>query len=211
MTSKELNLGGHQMIWRDPQVFETFIFQVLVPLFVKSFSLQSLLSQAPPSDLHTEQGEAPSMTDAARYICSSLVPLFSLAPTGLNTSQAQSVPVINSVASSLAALQPVQFSQQLHSPHQQPLMQQSPGSHMAQQPFMAAVTQLQNSHSKDTSVPGLEVSWKITGSALGVSFLLFCPLSCPQDSKRGSLQRKTIKGELAKYTEHTEQFLLPAP
>lgn len=64
----------------------------------------------------------------------------------LNTSQAQGVPVINSVASSLAALQPVQFSQQLHSPHQQPLMQQSPGSHMAQQPFMAAVTQLQNSH-----------------------------------------------------------------
>lgn len=66
---------------------------------------------------------------------------------GLNTSQAQSVPVINSVAGSLAALQPVQFSQQLHSPHQQPLMQQSP-SHMAQQPFMATVTQLQNSHSK---------------------------------------------------------------
>ncbi|XP_025903606.1 hepatocyte nuclear factor 1-beta isoform X1 [Nothoprocta perdicaria] len=63
----------------------------------------------------------------------------------LNTSQAQSVPVINSVAGSLAALQPVQFSQQLHSPHQQPLMQQSPG-HMAQQPFMATVTQLQNSH-----------------------------------------------------------------
>ncbi|NWU64350.1 HNF1B factor, partial [Pterocles burchelli] len=63
----------------------------------------------------------------------------------LNTSQAQSVPVINSVAGSLAALQPVQFSQQLHSPHQQPLMQQSP-SHMSQQPFMATVTQLQNSH-----------------------------------------------------------------
>ncbi|NXT84579.1 HNF1B factor, partial [Zapornia atra] len=63
----------------------------------------------------------------------------------LNTSQAQSVPVINSVTGSLAALQPVQFSQQLHSPHQQPLMQQSP-SHMTQQPFMATVTQLQNSH-----------------------------------------------------------------
>ncbi|NWI21079.1 HNF1B factor, partial [Crypturellus soui] len=63
----------------------------------------------------------------------------------LNTSQAQSVPVINSVAGSLAALQPVQFSQQLHSPHQQPLMQQSPG-HMPQQPFMATMTQLQNSH-----------------------------------------------------------------
>lgn len=64
----------------------------------------------------------------------------------LNTSQAQSVPVINSVAGSLAALQPVQFPQQLHSPHQQPLMQQSPSSHMAQPPFMATVTQLQNSH-----------------------------------------------------------------
>uniref|UniRef100_A0A8D0G7H3 HNF1 homeobox B n=1 Tax=Sphenodon punctatus TaxID=8508 RepID=A0A8D0G7H3_SPHPU len=63
----------------------------------------------------------------------------------LNTSQAQSVPVINSVAGSLAALQPVQFSQPLHSPHQQPLMQQSP-NHMSQQPFMATVTQLQNSH-----------------------------------------------------------------
>ncbi|XP_060115403.1 hepatocyte nuclear factor 1-beta isoform X2 [Heteronotia binoei] len=63
----------------------------------------------------------------------------------LNSSQAQSVPVINSVASSLAALQPVQFSQQLHSPHQQPLLQQSPNP-MAQQPFMATVAQLQNSH-----------------------------------------------------------------
>ncbi|XP_069040324.1 hepatocyte nuclear factor 1-beta-A isoform X2 [Lepisosteus oculatus] len=63
----------------------------------------------------------------------------------LNTSQAQSVPVINSVTGGLAALQPVQFPQQLHSPHQQSLMQQSP-SHMAQQPFMATVTQLQNSH-----------------------------------------------------------------
>ncbi|XP_077167158.1 hepatocyte nuclear factor 1-beta isoform X2 [Paroedura picta] len=66
----------------------------------------------------------------------------------LNSSQAQSVPVINSVASSLAALQPVQFSQQLHSPHQQPLLQQSPNP-MVQQPFMATVAQLQNSHSKD--------------------------------------------------------------
>ncbi|XP_067307184.1 hepatocyte nuclear factor 1-beta-A isoform X2 [Pseudorasbora parva] len=56
----------------------------------------------------------------------------------LNTSQAQTVPVINSVAGSLAALQPVQFSQQLNSPHQQ-LMQQSSG-HMSQQPFMASVS-----------------------------------------------------------------------
>ncbi|XP_062872501.1 hepatocyte nuclear factor 1-beta-A [Trichomycterus rosablanca] len=57
----------------------------------------------------------------------------------LNTSQAQTVPVINSVAGSLATLQPVQFSQQLHSSHQQSLMQQSHG-HMSQQPFMATVT-----------------------------------------------------------------------
>ncbi|XP_028857088.1 hepatocyte nuclear factor 1-beta-A-like isoform X2 [Denticeps clupeoides] len=57
----------------------------------------------------------------------------------LNTSQAQTVPVINSVGGSLAALQPVQFPQQLHSPHQQGLMQQSP-NHMGQQPFMATVT-----------------------------------------------------------------------
>ncbi|XP_069470767.1 hepatocyte nuclear factor 1-beta isoform X1 [Ambystoma mexicanum] len=64
----------------------------------------------------------------------------------LSTSQAQSVPVINSVAGSLAALQSVQFSQQLHSPHnQQHMMQQSAG-HMSQQPFMATVAQLQNSH-----------------------------------------------------------------
>ncbi|XP_036392769.1 hepatocyte nuclear factor 1-beta-A [Megalops cyprinoides] len=59
----------------------------------------------------------------------------------LSTSQAQTVPVINSVSGGLATLQPVSFSQQLHSAHQQGLMQQSPG-HMGQQPssFMAAVT-----------------------------------------------------------------------
>ncbi|XP_042595204.1 LOW QUALITY PROTEIN: hepatocyte nuclear factor 1-beta-A [Cyprinus carpio] len=56
----------------------------------------------------------------------------------LNTSQAQTVPVINSIAGSLAALQPVQFSQQMNVSHQQ-LMQQSPG-HMSQQPFMASVS-----------------------------------------------------------------------
>ncbi|XP_077151626.1 hepatocyte nuclear factor 1-beta [Ranitomeya variabilis] len=63
----------------------------------------------------------------------------------LNTTQAQSVPVINSVAGSLAALQSVQFSPQLQSPHQQAIMQQSSG-HMVQQPFMATMTHLQNSH-----------------------------------------------------------------
>uniref|UniRef100_A0A4W4DTX9 Hepatocyte nuclear factor 1-beta n=1 Tax=Electrophorus electricus TaxID=8005 RepID=A0A4W4DTX9_ELEEL len=53
----------------------------------------------------------------------------------LNTSQAQTVPVINS----LASLQPVPFTTQLHTPHQQGLMQQ-PHNHMTQQPFMATVT-----------------------------------------------------------------------
>ncbi|XP_012679510.1 hepatocyte nuclear factor 1-beta-A isoform X2 [Clupea harengus] len=58
----------------------------------------------------------------------------------LNSSQAQSVPVINSVAGSLAALQPVQFSQSLHSPHHQQSLMQSSSGHMSQQPFMATVT-----------------------------------------------------------------------
>ncbi|XP_076833174.1 hepatocyte nuclear factor 1-beta-A isoform X2 [Brachyhypopomus gauderio] len=60
----------------------------------------------------------------------------------LNTTQGQTVPVINSVAGNLAALQPVSFSpqlQQIHTTHQQSLMQQ-PHTHMSQQPFMATVT-----------------------------------------------------------------------
>ncbi|KAM8961933.1 hepatocyte nuclear factor 1-alpha isoform 1-T1 [Pelodytes ibericus] len=61
------------------------------------------------------------------------------------TSQAQSVPVINSMGSSLTTLQPVQFSQQLHSSHQQPIVQQVQG-HMTQSPFMATMAQLQSPH-----------------------------------------------------------------
>uniref|UniRef100_A0A8C5P9E7 HNF1 homeobox A n=1 Tax=Leptobrachium leishanense TaxID=445787 RepID=A0A8C5P9E7_9ANUR len=61
------------------------------------------------------------------------------------TSQAQSVPVINSVGSSLTTLQPVQFSQQLHPSHQQPIVQQVQG-HMAQNSFMATMAQLQSPH-----------------------------------------------------------------
>ncbi|XP_043831108.1 hepatocyte nuclear factor 1-alpha isoform X2 [Dromiciops gliroides] len=64
---------------------------------------------------------------------------------GLASSQAQSVPVINSMGSSLTTLQPVQFSQSLHPSYQQPLMQQVQG-HMAQSPFMATMAQLQSSH-----------------------------------------------------------------
>uniref|UniRef100_A0A8D2KYA0 HNF1 homeobox A n=1 Tax=Varanus komodoensis TaxID=61221 RepID=A0A8D2KYA0_VARKO len=58
---------------------------------------------------------------------------------------AASVPVINSMGNSLATLQPVQFSQQLHPPYQQPLMQQVP-SHLGQSSFMATMAQIQAPH-----------------------------------------------------------------
>lgn len=82
---------------------------------------------------------ADSLSNSSEHVCVVLC-------AGLNTSQAQTVPVINSVAGSLATLQPVQFSQQLHGSHQQGLMQPS-HSHMSQQPFMATVT---HSHSQYT-------------------------------------------------------------
>ncbi|NXU49105.1 HNF1A factor, partial [Turnix velox] len=62
---------------------------------------------------------------------------------GLASTQPQSVPVINSMGSSLTTLQPVQFSQQLHPSYQQPLMQQVQ-SHINQSPFMATMAQIQN-------------------------------------------------------------------
>ncbi|XP_063310633.1 hepatocyte nuclear factor 1-alpha isoform X2 [Pelobates fuscus] len=72
------------------------------------------------------------------------------------TSQPQSVPVINSVGSSLTTLQPVQFSQQLHPSHQQPIVQQVQG-HMAQNSFMATMAQLQSPHGlKAFNFKGLE-------------------------------------------------------
>ncbi|XP_054094964.1 hepatocyte nuclear factor 1-alpha [Callithrix jacchus] len=64
---------------------------------------------------------------------------------GLASTQAQSVPVINSMGSSLTTLQPVQFSQPLHPSYQQPLMPPVQ-SHMTQSPFMATMAQLQNPH-----------------------------------------------------------------
>ncbi|XP_004464694.2 hepatocyte nuclear factor 1-alpha isoform X2 [Dasypus novemcinctus] len=64
---------------------------------------------------------------------------------GLASTQAQSVPVINSMGSSLATLQPVQFSQPLHPSYQQPLMPPVQ-SHVAQSPFMATMAQLQSPH-----------------------------------------------------------------
>ncbi|XP_017365753.1 hepatocyte nuclear factor 1-alpha isoform X2 [Cebus imitator] len=64
---------------------------------------------------------------------------------GLASTQAQSVPVINSMGSSLTTLQPVQFSQPLHASYQQPLMPPVQ-SHVTQSPFMATMAQLQNPH-----------------------------------------------------------------
>ncbi|EHB01538.1 Hepatocyte nuclear factor 1-alpha [Heterocephalus glaber] len=64
---------------------------------------------------------------------------------GLASTQAQSVPVINSMGSSLTTLQPVQFSQPLHPSYQQPLMPPVQ-SHVAQNPFMATMAQLQSPH-----------------------------------------------------------------
>ncbi|NXX58806.1 HNF1A factor, partial [Scopus umbretta] len=81
---------------------------------------------------------------------SSLAPAFTNTGTstlviGLASTQPQSVPVINSMGSSLTTLQPVQFSQQLHPSYQQPLMQQVQ-SHINQSPFMATMAQIQNPH-----------------------------------------------------------------
>lgn len=75
-----------------------------------------------------------------------ITPCFS----GLTSTQPQSVPVINSMGSSLTTLQPVQFSQQLHPSYQQPLMQQVQ-SHINQSPFMATMAQIQNPHGKSAN------------------------------------------------------------
>ncbi|MGH0162718.1 UNVERIFIED_CONTAM: hypothetical protein FKN15_064233 [Acipenser sinensis] len=64
---------------------------------------------------------------------------------GLASTQSQNIPVLNSVGGGLTALQPVQFQQQLHHGHQQPIMQQFQ-SHMAQNSFMATMAQFQSPH-----------------------------------------------------------------
>lgn len=71
---------------------------------------------------------------------------------GLASTQAQSVPVINSMGSSLTTLQPVQLSQPLHPSYQQPLMP-SVQSHVAQSPFMATMAQLQSPHGEQPLAP----------------------------------------------------------
>ncbi|XP_023576666.1 hepatocyte nuclear factor 1-alpha isoform X3 [Octodon degus] len=74
--------------------------------------------------------------------------------TGLASTQAQSVPVINSMGSSLTTLQPVQFSQPLHPSYQQPLMPPVQ-SHVAQSPFMATMAQLQSPHALYSHKPDM--------------------------------------------------------
>ncbi|XP_029475426.1 hepatocyte nuclear factor 1-alpha [Rhinatrema bivittatum] len=106
---------------------------------VLSQQTQNLIMASLPGVMAIGAGEtaslAPSFTNPGT---STLV-------IGLTSSQAQSVPVINSVGSNLTTLQPVQFSQQFHPSHQQPLMHQVQ-SHMAQSPFMATMAQLQSPH-----------------------------------------------------------------
>nr|XP_033812617.1 hepatocyte nuclear factor 1-alpha [Geotrypetes seraphini] len=106
---------------------------------VLSQQTQNLIMTSLPGVMAIGAGETASLAPSfANTGASTLV-------IGLTPSQAQSVPVINSVGSSLTTLQPVQFSQQFHPSPQQSLAHQVP-SHVAQSPFMATMAQLQSPH-----------------------------------------------------------------
>ncbi|NXS84338.1 HNF1A factor, partial [Erpornis zantholeuca] len=100
---------------------------------------QNLIMASLPGVMTIGAGETPSLTPAFTNTGASTLVI------GLASTQPQSVPVINSMGSSLTTLQPVQFSQQLHPSYQQPLMQQVQ-SHINQSPFMATMAQIQNPH-----------------------------------------------------------------
>ncbi|XP_023804264.1 hepatocyte nuclear factor 1-alpha isoform X2 [Cyanistes caeruleus] len=100
---------------------------------------QNLIMASLPGVMAIGAGETPSLTPAFTNTGASTLVI------GLASTQPQSVPVINSMGSSLTTLQPVQFSQQLHPSYQQPLMQQVQ-SHINQSPFMATMAQIQNPH-----------------------------------------------------------------
>ncbi|NXM14005.1 HNF1A factor, partial [Ploceus nigricollis] len=100
---------------------------------------QNLIMASLPGVMAIGAGETPSLTPAFTNTGASTLVI------GLASTQPQSVPVINSMGSSLTTLQPVQFSQQLHPSYQQPLMQQVQG-HINQSPFMATMAQIQNPH-----------------------------------------------------------------
>ncbi|XP_043924790.1 hepatocyte nuclear factor 1-alpha isoform X2 [Protopterus annectens] len=100
---------------------------------------QNLIMASLPSVMAIGPGETSTLTPTITNTGASTLVI------GLATTQAQNVPVINSVGSSLTTLQPVQFPQQFHHSHQQSIMQQMPG-HVTQSSFMATMAQLQNPH-----------------------------------------------------------------
>ncbi|NXU29656.1 HNF1A factor, partial [Thalassarche chlororhynchos] len=100
---------------------------------------QNLIMASLPGVMAIGAGETSSLAPAFTNTAASTLVI------GLASTQPQSVPVINSMGSSLTTLQPVQFSQQLHPSYQQPLMQQVQ-SHINQSPFMATMAQIQNPH-----------------------------------------------------------------
>ncbi|XP_009935026.1 hepatocyte nuclear factor 1-alpha [Opisthocomus hoazin] len=100
---------------------------------------QNLIMASLPGVMAIGAGETSSLAPAFTNTGASTLVI------GLASTQPQSVPVINSMGSSLTTLQPVQFSQQLHPSYQQPLMQQVQ-SHINQSPFMATMAQIQNPH-----------------------------------------------------------------
>ncbi|NXK05523.1 HNF1A factor, partial [Herpetotheres cachinnans] len=100
---------------------------------------QNLIMASLPGVMAIGAGETSSLAPAFTNTGASTLVI------GLASTQPQSVPVINSMGSSLTTLQPVQFPQQLHPSYQQPLMQQVQ-SHINQSPFMATMAQIQNPH-----------------------------------------------------------------
>uniref|UniRef100_A0A8B9M9F1 HNF1 homeobox A n=1 Tax=Accipiter nisus TaxID=211598 RepID=A0A8B9M9F1_9AVES len=100
---------------------------------------QNLIMASLPGVMAIGAGETSSLAPAFTNTGASTLVI------GLASTQPQSVPVINSMGSSLTTLQPVQFSQQLHPSYQQPLMQQVQ-NHINQSPFMATMAQIQNPH-----------------------------------------------------------------
>ncbi|NXY45806.1 HNF1A factor, partial [Ceuthmochares aereus] len=98
---------------------------------------QNLIMASLPGVMAIGAGETSSLAPAFTNTGASTLVI------GLASTQPQSVPVINSMGSSLTTLQPVQFSQQLHPSYQQPLMQQVQ-SHINQSPFMATMAQIQS-------------------------------------------------------------------
>ncbi|KFP31691.1 Hepatocyte nuclear factor 1-alpha, partial [Colius striatus] len=95
--------------------------------------------------LHSLEQNPHSLSQQTQNLIMASLPGVMAIGAGLASTQPQSVPVINSMGSSLTTLQPVQFSQQLHPSYQQPLMQQVQ-SHINQSPFMATMAQIQNPH-----------------------------------------------------------------